>query len=494
MLNKIMKMGGENPSEEKLAYLADTAFLNLWAYPNIYRDEGILKNGIGQEVCDILIVFGKNVIIFSDKNIKFNNEKELSVAWKRWFKRSIVESINQLYGAENFIKNHPSRLFLDKECKIPFPVSIDKGVKVFLVAVTDNSVVSAKKYYNNYGAGSAGSLINSFFLNVDDCYENPFMVGDLYPDKTFVHIFDEENLNVIFENLNTISDFINYLSAKEECVRSGRLLLSAGEECTLGLYLINDGKFYDKKRISSDEKLIIPETMWSEYETSSFASLNSAYRHGSLFWDELIRRFGDAILNAEVALGKNNDFLSHEIAVRELASENRYARYFLAKNFVDKLNQTPMDRRSSRIMESPENKGKFFMIILLPRVDNESNEEYRNRRFEMIHAYMLVAKYKYTRAGMKNVEKMIIIATEPKQSDIRSEDLVAFDFRNWTLNKNEKDMAKNLMEKDRILSDLLFESTSSKKFVEVSKREDKIGRNEKCPCGSGKKYKLCHGV
>ena len=35
---------------------------------------------------------------------------------------------------------------------------------------------------------------------------------------------------------------------------------------------------------------------------------------------------------------------------------------------------------------------------------------------------------------------------------------------------------------------------------EVSKENDKeltdtkkIGRNEKCPCGSGKKYKHCHG-
>jgi len=24
------------------------------------------------------------------------------------------------------------------------------------------------------------------------------------------------------------------------------------------------------------------------------------------------------------------------------------------------------------------------------------------------------------------------------------------------------------------------------------KKERKIGRNEKCPCGSGKKYKFCH--
>ena len=32
------------------------------------------------------------------------------------------------------------------------------------------------------------------------------------------------------------------------------------------------------------------------------------------------------------------------------------------------------------------------------------------------------------------------------------------------------------------------ESTSSRRII------SKIGRNEKCPCGSGKKYKQCHGA
>ena len=33
------------------------------------------------------------------------------------------------------------------------------------------------------------------------------------------------------------------------------------------------------------------------------------------------------------------------------------------------------------------------------------------------------------------------------------------------------------------------------RFLNQMKDRDKkkIGRNEKCPCGSGKKYKICHG-
>jgi hypothetical protein len=28
----------------------------------------------------------------------------------------------------------------------------------------------------------------------------------------------------------------------------------------------------------------------------------------------------------------------------------------------------------------------------------------------------------------------------------------------------------------------------------VVRAEDKVGRNDPCPCGSGKKYKKCHGI
>ncbi|MBK8388767.1 MAG: SEC-C domain-containing protein [Saprospiraceae bacterium] len=28
---------------------------------------------------------------------------------------------------------------------------------------------------------------------------------------------------------------------------------------------------------------------------------------------------------------------------------------------------------------------------------------------------------------------------------------------------------------------------------QIVRTEDKIGRNDPCPCGSGKKYKNCHG-
>jgi len=59
-------------------------------------------------------------------------------------------------------------------------------------------------------------------------------------------------------------------------------------------------------------------------------------------------------------------------------------------------------------------------------------------------------------------------------------------------NQNEK-VLKTLFNLQLVNSNLDTNKDSSSKEPRriISK---KVGRNDKCPCGSGKKYKLCHGV
>ena len=99
MLKVIKKGIGFNKTEKRLIELANNAFIGLWSYPNVYSDEGFAKNKSGKEVCDLLVVFENNVILFSDKDIKFNDEIDIHIAWKRWFKRAVIESATQLHGA-----------------------------------------------------------------------------------------------------------------------------------------------------------------------------------------------------------------------------------------------------------------------------------------------------------------------------------------------------------------------------------------------------------
>jgi preprotein translocase subunit SecA len=48
--------------------------------------------------------------------------------------------------------------------------------------------------------------------------------------------------------------------------------------------------------------------------------------------------------------------------------------------------------------------------------------------------------------------------------------------------------------KDRELAELQFSGGEASSQPKTVSKAAKVGRNDPCPCGSGKKYKKCHGV
>ena len=46
----------------------------------------------------------------------------------------------------------------------------------------------------------------------------PFVIGRVNPQKGYVHVFDDTSLEVVMKTLDTISDFIRYLTKKEELI------------------------------------------------------------------------------------------------------------------------------------------------------------------------------------------------------------------------------------------------------------------------------------
>ena len=97
-----------------------------------------------------------------------------------------------------------------------------------------------------------------------------------------------------------------------------------------------------------------------------------------------------------------------------------------------------------------------------------------------------MAQYKY-----REIKKLIVIATETKYSEGRSEDIIAFDFSE-KLNREKRLLAQKLMREDKILDSFISNNYDSYRPVTPNDRDNKVGRNELCPCGSGKKYKKCH--
>ena len=58
--------------------------------------------------------------------------------------------------------------------------------------------------------------------------------------------------------------------------------------------------------------------------------------------------------------------------------------------------------------------------------------------------------------------------------------------------KIKKDLIKLLFNLNIVVSD--NQEDKNQNTSEIEKKDfKKVGRNEKCPCGSGKKFKQCHG-
>jgi len=66
----------------------------------------------------------------------------------------------------------------------------------------------------------------------------------------------------------------------------------------------------------------------------------------------------------------------------------------------------------------------------------------------------------------------------------------AFNLFEDLLDKIKNDIIKFLLNLNIVISD---ESKKEEKILDKISESKKTGRNEKCPCGSGKKFKHCHG-
>ena len=236
---------GTTASERYLTKLARTAFLSLWSHSNVHTDEGrSAGKGDGKELCDLLVVFGDHVLLFSDKECEFKAHAEIKIAWSRWYRRAIEKSVRQLLGAESFLRNHPGRVFLDKSCATVLPLKLpnpDKA-KYHLIAVTRGSNAAAVKHW---GGGSSGSLMIDTNIELSDHYEEPFRIGWPAGRQRFVHVLDEMTLDIVLNELDTIADFVGYLQRKEVFLsHAGAIISIPGEEELVAQYMmtIRDGQ------------------------------------------------------------------------------------------------------------------------------------------------------------------------------------------------------------------------------------------------------------
>jgi hypothetical protein len=193
-------------SETFLKTLADQTFLKLWAIPNTFYKPG-------KEMTDLVIPFGDDIVIISDKASHFDFETSVELAWSRWRQRAVEASLKQLKGAMRTVSQRPASVFIDAQASVPTPVPLGpSGTKRFhLIDIArpdeDPTIVPVKWRDLTYVGESTGK---------------PFEIEKIEIKDAIVHLFDGPTINLMLDTLDTAPDFIAYLTGREAALRGGR--------------------------------------------------------------------------------------------------------------------------------------------------------------------------------------------------------------------------------------------------------------------------------
>ncbi|PKL67682.1 MAG: hypothetical protein CVV28_05285 [Methanobacteriales archaeon HGW-Methanobacteriales-1] len=318
-----------NVSEKIVSDICKNSFLSFWSFPNPIRTDN------NKELTDLLIVNDPYVIIISVKEININHSGNMEVDIQRWENKAIKKSYNQIYGAERAIRNsHTDILTSDRKYKIKFP----DPKKMIL-----------------YRIGISFGRREDF----------PLPYGD--QGKGVIHFFDQQSFPILLKELDTITDFIDYLNAKEKFFNSGKKAYFKSEEDLLAIYLHRGRKF--PKNI---DETLIQENVWEELTQKDEFMNRKIQERNSRFWDTFIEEiYRD--MSKEYLLF-TNDFHEVEQALRTMSKESRFDRMMLADTFMDFIGVYGKPKAQARLSQSTSGVSYVFLLDKY----RENNREQRS--------------------------------------------------------------------------------------------------------------------
>jgi SEC-C motif len=324
----------------------------------------------------------------------------------------------------------------------------------------------------------------------DEHLKRPFAIGHIDPAKGYVHVLDDTSLDVVMQYLDTISDFVAYLSKKERLLTSGIRIAAAGEEELLAQYVakLNGDGEHDFVFPRNATAIGIGEGEWATFLQSEEHTAQVEANRISYAWDALIEQFLHHLMSG-TQRESSGDISEQEKSFRWLARENRTRRRMLARAIHGLLDKTPSDWKASRITEPSRPGDPYFLFLLLPRYQSVEEEEYRRVRSELLRDYCLVLKLHFPDA-----QHIIGIATEPLDgNDYRSEDFVHLDATEWNEELNKLAQARKVQL--GIFEDVKITAGREQEYPveERNRRRFTVSRNSPCICGSGKRFKRCCG-
>lgn len=397
---------GTTESERILVRLCRSSFLTPWSFANPFVNEGRGSGeGQGKELTDVLVVFGDDILLFSDKNPTFHIGAPIGVAWARWFRNAIWKSALQLKGAKGSIDRDPFIIYADALCKRLISAIIPKKEtrRYHLIAVTRGSNDACRHYFQS----KRGTyMISSGLRGCDQHLHAPFRIGHIFERGPFVHVFDEFSLEFVLSHFDTAVDFISYLKERESLFCDGSIgFTAAGEEELASGYLLNraygrTGFLPTTEGEKPPEFVIFSEGLFEELtEKPEYVAKRTADEFSRGF-DKLIEHFAENGAVAELEVTKSGTIVGHEEALRVLASEDRFRRRQLFTAMLDLVEVTGCEshRGLMRVVYSEQCSDRAYVLGAVSRNNEESDQAYRARRQRMLLEYCACLPLRFPKA------------------------------------------------------------------------------------------------
>lgn len=490
MSNMTTKSTGVTETERMLSEFCERSFLKLWSYPNPYKDDG-------HELCDLLAIFGDHVFIFFDRKNELQEvpDKDPQILWDRW-KRSVIDAqVKTAHGAERYIRSGRT-IFTDGKRANPFPFEFDRNKAVVHKIIIAHG---AKEACEKASAENVYGSLAITYVETDGGATIPFHI-DIDKNKP-VHIFDSHNMPIVLRELDTVSDFSAYLDEKVRAASTFDYLSYCGEEDLLAHYLLNYDAANKRHIIGPKEAgqfdgVMIGEGDWQHFVQTDLYTNTKKEDRASYFWDDMIQRTCQNSLDG--TLGGNSNIMRGESAIYEMVKEPRFMRRSLSNSMLGAVERFPnrvgFTRQVTFLPSYQSNVGYVLLQFRAPDAFR-ATPDYREKRQTLLEIACGAAKNKFS-----NLVTVIGIGIEaPKfAGGTNAEDFILMPCHEWPIERRRYYEELNEAWKFFGTSSLRQYNDKVTQFVPPQKspmlsKSTKIGRNELCPCGSGKKYKKCHG-
>jgi hypothetical protein len=315
-------------------------------------------------------------------------------------------------------------------------------------------------------------------------------------------VLDDASLGIVLSTLDTITDFVGYLERKERFLKSGKLFGAFGEEDLLGFYLkhVDDATEEHDFVVPEDGPVLLEEGHWVNYASRPEVQAKSFADRESYLWDEIIEDFARNSVSGTLYWAGSHELSVSERILRILAREPRVRRRMLARSLRERVRDAPPSGQVSFRSMLPSFPGDphYVYVVDTPNEGVKGNtpayEDYRTRRREILSWYCQAAMEHFTDAS-----RIVGIATEGGLGHGRSHDLCLLDRANWDQELAEG--ARDIMARTGWFRSMRVSRGREDEYPTepprlgriFSARTITVGRNNPCPCGSGKKYKKCHG-